>query len=202
MIENDNFNQDWGFEDSRQQEIFDSYIKDAVQNYEIDLKEQVWLLIENRSWPSEIEKLMLLHLIFSDWAYWQKEPYTNKSISFNIDYPVDYEEDVKFPDRPHIYDQYPVGPYKLDLAIKLFSRNKQLKIAIECDGHDFHEKTKEQASRDKKRDRYLQSQGWFVLRFTGSDIYNRGPECAEEVTQFLVNWFDREVLGIRRRKND
>ena len=26
-------------------------------------------------------------------------------------------------------------------------------MIVECDGHDFHERTKEQASRDKERDR-------------------------------------------------
>lgn len=43
-------------------------------------------------------------------------------------------------------------------------------IAVELDGHDFHERTKQQASRDKKRDRSLLSKGWSVIRFTGSDV--------------------------------
>ena len=33
---------------------------------------------------------------------------------------------------------------------------------MECDGHDFHERTKEQASSDKKRDRSLQAAGFLV----------------------------------------
>lgn len=43
-------------------------------------------------------------------------------------------------------------------------------IAIELDGHDFHERTKEQATRDKRRDRALVAAGWSVLRFTGSEV--------------------------------
>ena len=46
-------------------------------------------------------------------------------------------------------------------------------MAIECDGHDFHEKTKEQAQRDKEKDRILQANGWLIARFTGSEIYKK-----------------------------
>lgn len=49
-------------------------------------------------------------------------------------------------------------------------RGRDVYVAIECDGHDFHERTKEQAERDKKRDRDIQSLGWNVARFTGSEI--------------------------------
>ncbi len=48
---------------------------------------------------------------------------------------------------------------------------------IECDGHDFHERTKEQAQRDKKRDRELQAAGYKVFRFTGSEIWRSRGEC-------------------------
>ena len=52
-----------------------------------------------------------------------------------------------------------------------------MKIGVECDGHDFHEKTKEQAARDKKRDRDLQALGYRVLRFSGSEIYRDVNAC-------------------------
>lgn len=59
-------------------------------------------------------------------------------------------------------------------------------VIVECDGHEFHERTKEQASRDRERDRILQLQGLHVLRFTGSDIWQDVFKCAEEVLSFLV----------------
>jgi len=74
--------------------------------------------------------------------------------------------------------QYPVNDqlenvnYRIDFAL-FWPRTDgkgDIRIAIECDGHDFHEKTKEQAQRDKKKDRYLQRQGWIVARYTGSEI--------------------------------
>ena len=51
---------------------------------------------------------------------------------------------------------------------------------IECDGHDYHERTKEQAARDKKRDRFFASKGYKVLRFTGSEIWADPEAVAEE----------------------
>lgn len=64
-----------------------------------------------------------------------------------------------------------------------------VRFAIECDGHDFHERTKEQARRDRKRDRDLQAAGYRVLRFTGSEIH-RDPSA---VAQEIVDAVDREI---------
>lgn len=44
-------------------------------------------------------------------------------------------------------------------------------VIVEVDGHDFHEKTKEQARRDKSRDRFMTATEARIFRFTGSEIY-------------------------------
>lgn len=54
-------------------------------------------------------------------------------------------------------------------------------VAVECDGHEYHERTKEQARRDKSRDRKLLSLGFPVLRFTGSEIHEGPLRAAESV---------------------
>jgi hypothetical protein len=59
------------------------------------------------------------------------------------------------------------------------------KAIVECDGHEFHERTKEQAARDKGRDRHLQSLGYYVLRFTGSELWKDPKRCAREADEFL-----------------
>lgn len=51
------------------------------------------------------------------------------------------------------------------------------KIAIELDGHDFHERTKEQVIYRNRRDRALQTAGWSVLHVSGSELY-RDPITA------------------------
>ncbi len=60
-----------------------------------------------------------------------------------------------------------------------------LRGVVELDGHDFHEKTKEQASKDKARDRAMQKEGWAVLRFTGSDVFADPERCLAEICQFI-----------------
>jgi very-short-patch-repair endonuclease len=71
----------------------------------------------------------------------------------------------------------PGHAYHVDFALV----GRRFKIAIELDGHDFHERTKEQARRDKSRDRALQAIGWHVLRFTGSEVYRNATACVYEV---------------------
>lgn len=63
-------------------------------------------------------------------------------------------------------------------------------IIVECDGHEYHERTKEQARRDKKRDRRLQAMGFPVYRYTGSELYQDPIECVKEVVKILKNTGD------------
>ena len=77
-----------------------------------------------------------------------------------------------------IVPQYLEGNFKIDIAIIV---DKYIKLAIECDGHEFHEKTKEQAAHDKSRKRYLTSKGWAVIEFTGSEIHKNPFDCARQV---------------------
>lgn len=84
--------------------------------------------------------------------------------------------------------QEEIGKYRVDFSLYLNElgktpRKKTVKhFVIELDGHDFHEKTKEQVQRDKEKDRFLISEGYTVIRFTGSEIFNN---CEEKVHEFL-----------------
>lgn len=60
------------------------------------------------------------------------------------------------------------------------------KMVVECDGHEFHEKTKDQAQRDKERDRILQSAGYHVFHYTGSELYADAFRGASQIIQFLT----------------
>jgi very-short-patch-repair endonuclease len=63
------------------------------------------------------------------------------------------------------------------------------KLVVECDGHDFHNRTKEQVSRDRKKDRRATLNGVDFFRFTGSDIWRDPWGCAEEITDWAVKGF-------------
>lgn len=101
----------------------------------------------------------------------------------------------------HIYPQEQIGNYRVDFLLTFvldghlmhldneggFSASGQSQLVVECDGHDYHERTKEQASRDKERDRALQSCGYVVFRFTGADIYQDAFKCAMECLDHLFD---------------
>lgn len=103
----------------------------------------------------------------------------------------------------YLAPQHPIGNYRADFVLARIAMGwvKDLEnpgkvitileklplVVVEIDGHDFHEKTKEQASRDKERDRFMTAHGYRVFRFTGSDIYNRADQCVQEIhSAFLL----------------
>jgi very-short-patch-repair endonuclease len=77
-----------------------------------------------------------------------------------------------------LFQQFIEGRYRIDFAITTASGPR---VAIELDGHDWHERNKQQAERDKSRDRRLQELGWKVLRFTGSEVWRDATDCVNEV---------------------
>lgn len=102
-----------------------------------------------------------------------------------------------FPGAAFVFQQIEFGNYRTDIAIMDATEpfEKARVMIVECDGHDFHERTKEQARRDKKRDRFFQSMGIKVLRFTGSEIWADPDQCAEEVLGELAindDWRQRK----------
>jgi len=104
-----------------------------------------------------------------------------------------YKRSFEFPRDPiapfgavDLILQAQIGPYRVDFLFDDHSIDgKRQLIVVECDGHDFHERTKEQARHDKKRDRYFAAMGYRVLRFTGSEIYANAAEVAEEICEHL-----------------
>lgn len=87
--------------------------------------------------------------------------------------------------------QYPINvdnkTYFVDFSIELMSDDGSysMSYAIECDGHDFHEKTKEQVAHDKQRERILLNYFSKVIRFSGSEIYNDANKCVQEVLEII-----------------
>lgn len=57
-----------------------------------------------------------------------------------------------------LYPQYPVAGYFVDFG------NPIAKVAIECDGKEFHKDLK----RDEQRQRRIEAAGWTVYRLSGS----------------------------------
>lgn len=86
--------------------------------------------------------------------------------------------------------QYSFKEYYADILFTYLPTDT--KIVIECDGHDFHEKTKEQASRDKRRDREFQTAGFIVLRYSGSDIVNDPTQMRIDILNIAIPGWNKE----------
>lgn len=94
-----------------------------------------------------------------------------------------------------VYTQVQLDKYRADLFVEWTTTGFQGAIrraVVECDGHEFHERTKEQARHDRRRDRDVQGFGLPVLRFTGSEIYANAVGCGKQVLRFFQAAEERE----------
>lgn len=132
---------------------------------------------------SPIEELLLAALYTSSKDY----------ITFRMEF-LDARRGIR--ERPYhnmtavVYQQVNIDNYRVDILIQDGTLPDSLcgvsYIVVECDGHNFHERTKEQARHDRKRDRFFQSKGYRVLRFTGSEIWSDPYACADEIIDHLA----------------
>lgn len=84
----------------------------------------------------------------------------------------------------YIIPQEEIAEYRVDFLIVMVKNGTR--FVVECDGHDFHEKTKEQAAKDKSRERKLLKMGYKVVRFSGSEIYQNPKKCANEFEDLII----------------
>jgi very-short-patch-repair endonuclease len=88
-----------------------------------------------------------------------------------------------------VQPQAQLGDWRVDFLLHVpdwaESTGEWKQVVVECDGHDFHEKTKEQAAKDRRRDRAVQKAGIKVLRFTGSELWRDPMRCAAEVIDVI-----------------
>ena len=117
-----------------------------------------WLQWIEGNIDSPIERIAFMHLIFL----------SNEFAPFEID----------------VKRQVEIGNYRVDFLVHHWDSDTW--IVVECDGHDFHEKTKEQAAYDKERDRYFTVNGYIVLRYTGSQICSNPMDMYEDVGKIIL----------------
>jgi len=142
---------------------------------------------------SPIEKLFALKIINNQDAFYVR--YRIKELPFEY-----HNEGKEFVEMETVIDFYSnilllIPQFKVQqyhtIDFLLYLPKYDIKIAVECDGHDFHEKTKEQAKRDKRRDRWLVVNDFYVFRYSGSEIYEKGNKFSWEIEGFLINFLQR-----------
>lgn len=119
-----------------------------------------------------LEAMTLRHLIFNGkWPSFSLETFKNEGWL--------------------VESQKQIGEYRVDFLVT--GSGTKTSIVIECDGHEFHERTKEQAARDRSRDRDLTAQGYRVIRFTGRELWADPWKCATEVEDQIISIWEKEL---------
>ncbi|MCX7359607.1 MAG: DUF559 domain-containing protein [Alphaproteobacteria bacterium] len=93
-----------------------------------------------------------------------------------------YEGPLDLPSEARLHAQHRIAGYRADFAyiVKPFRDERTIRIAIECDGHDYHS-TRDQREDDAARGNAIQGAGYTLMRFTGSQINQRPEGCAQDV---------------------
>lgn len=178
---------------------FDLLYEQVLRATEAEMRYFVATVDKWHSCESEIERLFLASLKFcTDYKVhpaftWlcvlndEKQEATALSSGLAIETDILPDGDLLETHRGgstlYIRPQAVIGDVRVDFLLhSLFNDHRRL--IVECDGHDFHERTKEQAARDRARDRTLVLDGYQVFRFTGSELWRDPMRCASQVLEW------------------
>jgi very-short-patch-repair endonuclease len=84
---------------------------------------------------------------------------------------------------PTIWAQAPIGRYRIDFLVRWKLGDISYFYAVECDGHDYHSRTKAQIERDKERDNSLLALDIPTFRYAGSSIVRDPYGVATDVIE-------------------
>lgn len=158
--------------------------------------------------PKKVQQLLMMPLTIEAFYpdYWNdesiKSPIEQIFITaFEIYCKYNNKESIYlFPQREVIYNEkkyYIDFEFKSDYYLSCLVlgdkiKNHKLKLAIECDGYEFHQKTKEQVQKDNEREYDLKMAGYEILRFSGTQIYNNPLKCAEDTYNYIMKKIEEE----------
>lgn len=85
---------------------------------------------------------------------------------------------------------------------RFYIKEPHYTIGVEIDGHDYHERTKEQARKDKSRQRLLEKNNYRIIRFTGSEIFKDPMACTDEAYSFALQvTYENHCLADSKNSN-
>ena len=107
-----------------------------------------------------------------------------KNVRFKTQYPLNWKgESISIAGKSY---NNPKNNFKNVLTVADFYIEKRnIKLCIYTDGHTYHERTEEQAQRDKRIDRKLQELGFQVLRYTGKDVNDDTDTIVAEIKKWI-----------------
>lgn len=69
--------------------------------------------------------------------------------------------------------------------VDFYIEKRQTRLCVYTDGHTYHERTEEQAQRDRNIDRKLQELGFQVLRYTGKDVNENMGKIINDIKKWV-----------------
>lgn len=103
------------------------------------------------------------------------------------------QREVRYNEKKYYIDfEFESDDYLSCLVLGDKIKNHKFKLAIECDGYEFHQKTKEQVQKDNEREYDLKMAGYEILRFSGTQIYNNPLKCAEDTYNYIMKKIEEE----------
>jgi very-short-patch-repair endonuclease len=133
---------------------------------------------------SPIERALLIGMMslsFSSPCYDFGDPFSRATVKLDGDLPTILVELQK-----------PIEGYRADFLLTVRLKENVIgRVVVECDGHAFHERTKEQAARDRSRDRVMTLAGYTVMRFTGSELHRDLMNCVADAHQAAWQFYEK-----------
>jgi len=160
--------------------------RQAVKEYEHMLRSIVSVRLDTMPVQPEspIERAFLIGLMsfsFTSPCYDFGDAYSRATLKLDSDLPTILVELQK-----------PIEGYRADFLLTVRLGGVVLgRLVVECDGHDFHERTKDQAARDRSRDRVMTLAGYKVMRFTGSEIHRDLMSCVADANQAAWHFYEK-----------
>lgn len=101
--------------------------------------------------------------------------------------PPGVEEIEGKPPLIDIDQQVKIAGHRVDFLFTVRSptSGRSRRVAVECDGHAFHDRSAAQASKDRARDRRLLREGVPTLRYTFSDLARQPNESFNDLNETL-----------------
>lgn len=84
--------------------------------------------------------------------------------------------------KPQVFASTRYGSYRLDFAFP------HLLVGIELDGWLYHHE-EPQFTKDRQRQRHLESAGWRIVRFSGKEVTNDAAKCVMETSDLVGQMF-------------
>ena len=105
-------------------------------------------------------------------------------IPFETQYPLNWKgERISIDGKSY---SNPQNNFKEVLTVADFYIEKRnTKLCVYTDGHTYHERTEEQAQRDRNIDRKLQELGFQVLRYTGKEVNENTLKIIGDIENWL-----------------